>query len=45
MNKEFLKELKFVYNQIEKGSNLFWSLKDENELIRKKGSTRSNITD
>ena len=44
----FKKESKRVYTEIDKLSNLFWSLKDEFELYRnidKSRSTRSRVSD
>lgn len=34
MEQEFERELRRVYNEIDKQSNLYWSIKDEYELIR-----------
>jgi len=46
INKDFLKELGYVYAKINQASNLLWSLKGEQELIHTKGNkTRSRITD
>lgn len=39
-------ELKVVYSQIDKGSNLYWSHKNATELIYTRNkNTRSHITD
>lgn len=47
MNKEFLSELKSLYNRIDKKSDLFWALKNQSELIHARGSksTRSKMTE
>ena len=45
-NAEYKSTLKTVYAQIDKDSNLYWSHKDETQLIRgEKKSTRSRLTE
>lgn len=43
MNKIFEKELKFVYSEIDKASDLLWAQQDEEELIRYKNAFGSRI--
>ena len=48
MNKDFIQELKWVYGQIDKSSNLYWSHKDQTQLIhssRGTKATRSRLTE
>ena len=45
---EFLRELRRIYAEIDKFSNLYWSQRDEFELIRTKlgqKRTRSKVTE
>lgn len=45
INKEFLSELKRVYQMIDKDAELLWSHRNESEIIRgtRAKSTRSNL--
>ena len=48
MNKDYLTELKLVYGQIDRESNLLWSHKDQTQLIhstRGSKNTRSRLTE
>jgi hypothetical protein len=43
VNKKFEKELKFVYSEIDKASDLLWAQQDEEELIRYRNQFGSRI--
>ena len=43
VNKIFEKELKFVYSEIDKASDLLWAQQDEEELIRYRNQFGSRI--
>ena len=40
-NTRFQAELKKVYNSIDKDSDLFWTHRDDNELVRQVGNRRT----